>query len=161
MSCHPTHFESGPLPGKTEEEIEKNWRDFKREDRVDSRAIRRQHRFKPGHEPDFAEPDSGWRYVRIELEYDAEPDQRDQLHGGPPSGLPCEQCGTMTTICGEKTMWEVYTQPGVEVVNLESMTEARKKELQEMKVVILCCPQCKAKSQWLEEFLPRGLGHGG
>lgn len=163
MSCHPAHVTGPPdRVHNTEEEIEKNWAEFRKADEVDSRAIRRQHKFKPGHGPHDDNPHDPWTTLNIKFEGEhADPDQRDQLSGGPPSGLPCEQCGTMTTVCGEKTMWEVYSQPGVEVVNLESMTAARKKELQEMKVVILCCPQCKAKSQWLEEFLPKGLGHGG
>lgn len=57
-------------------------------------------------------------------------------------------------------MWEIYTQPGVEVVNLADISESRKKELEEMQVVILVCPQCKLKTQWQEEFLPKKMGHG-
>jgi hypothetical protein len=108
---------------------------------------------------DYLEPSSGWRYVKIELESNPEPDQRDQLHGGPDSGLPCERCDTMTRVCGETTMWEIYNQPNVSVVNLDEITEGRRQELQEMQVVILVCPQCKMKSQWLEEFLPKKVHH--
>jgi hypothetical protein len=153
-SCHPTHWESGPLPGKTDEEITRNWEQFRKEDEVNPRAIRRQHRWKAGHEPDYLEPESGWKYVQIELESNADPDQRDELHGGPESGLPCSRCNTMTNVCGETTMWDIYNQENVSVVNLDDMTDSRRSELREMSVVILCCPECKLKSQWLEEFLP-------
>jgi hypothetical protein len=159
MSCHPTHFEAPPLPNVPEEQVEKNWEEFRKEDRVDPRAIRRQHRFKPGHEPDYLEPESGWKYVRLEQESDAEPDQLDLLTGGPESGLPCERCGTMTVVGGETTMWEIYQQENVSVVNIDDITESRRQELQETIVVILVCPECKLKTQWLEEFLPRKLGH--
>jgi len=161
LSCHPTHPESGPAPNVSDEEREKNWADFKKADSVDPRAIRRQHKWKVGHEPDYMEPDSGWVYQKIEFTgEESEPDQLHLLHGGPPSGLPCERCNTETNVVGETTMWEIYTQPGVEIANMDTIDEARRQELREMRVVILACPECKLKIQFLEEFIPKGLGHG-
>lgn len=154
-SCHPSHWEGPPLPGKTDEEVTRAWEQFKKEDRIDPRAIRRQHRFKPGHEPDFLEPSSGWKYMKIELESDADPDQLDMLHGGPAVNMNCERCGTQLHAVGEMTQWDIMTQALVSIANLEDITEERKKVLQEEIIVILACPDCKSKYQWLKEFLPR------
>ena len=154
-SCHPSHFESGPLPSVPEEEVEHNWKEFHKEDRIDPRAIKRQHKFKPGHEPDFLEPSSGWKYVKIEQESDAEPDQRDMLGGGPPSGLDCERCGEETRVVGSMSVWEQYQQKEVDVVNIKDISEERKKELQEQRLTILKCPSCFHTYQWFEEFLPK------
>jgi homoserine kinase len=65
----------------------------------------------------------------------------------------------MTVVGGETTMWEIYQQESVSVVNIDDITESRRQELKETVVVILVCPECKLKTQWLEEFLPRKLGH--
>jgi hypothetical protein len=145
----------------SEEDIARNWEEFRKGDRVDPRSIRRHHKWKVGEEPEYADPASGWVYQQIEFEGEQpDPDQRDLLHGGPPSGLPCERCETETNVCGESTMWDIYNQSGVSVVNLDDIDESRREELEEMRVVILVCPECKLKSQWLEEFLPKRLGHG-
>lgn len=160
MSCHPLHFDGPPLPGKTDEEVTRAWEEFKKEDQVDRRAIRRQHRFKPGHEPDFYEPESGVVYTNYRHEEEKEPDQRDMLSGGPPSGFPCERCGTETVVAGSMSVWDQYQQSEVSVVNLSSITEARKRELQEERVLVLKCPSCFKTYQWAEEFLPKRLGHG-
>ena len=96
-TCHPTHFEGPPdLVHNTPEQIEKNWEEFKRADKVDPRAIDKHFKFKPGHEPDYAEPESGEVYVKIEGHEgsDSEPDQLHMLGGSSvPSGIPCERCG--------------------------------------------------------------------
>lgn len=155
MSCHPTHVEGPPAPNVSEEERERSWEEFRKDDRVDPRAIRRQHRFKPGHEPDYADPASGWKYLEVKFEGEpADPDQRDQLHGGPPSGLNCERCGEETRVVGSMSVWEQYQQTGVEVVNLPNISEQRKKELQQQRIVVLKCPHCLKTYQWDEELLP-------
>ncbi len=157
MTCHPTHFESGPLPSVSEEQVAKNWEEFRKEDRVDPRSIRRQHKFKPGHEPDYAEPDSGWKYVDVQFDgEEADPDQRDMLRGGPAIEMDCERCGHELHVVGSMSTWDVMNQPGVSLANRDSISDSRKKELQEEKVVILACPTCKLKWQWLEELLPKG-----
>lgn len=84
-----------------------------------------------------------------------EPDQRNLLSGGPPSGLPCERCGEETRVVGSMSVWEQYQQNDVEVVNLPDMSEARKKELQEQRIVVLKCPSCRKTYQWDEELLPK------
>lgn len=141
----------------SEEQIAKNWEEFRKADRVDPRAIRRQHKFKPGHEPDFDEPESGWKYVDVQFEGEqADPDQRDLLHGGPPVEMDCERCGTQLHLVGEKTQWEIMTQALVGIANLDDITEERKKVLQEEIIVILACPNCLMKYQWMKDLLPRG-----
>ncbi len=98
----------------------------------------------------------------MQIQFDGEPqypDQREELTGGPESGVPCDRCNSVTTVCGSRSMWDIYNQPGVEVVNLADISESRQKELKDMRVVILVCPQCKLKTQWLEEFLPKRMGH--
>ena len=101
-SCHPVHFEGKPAPGVSDEQRERNWATFFKENAVDPRAIKRHHKWKPGHEPDHEHPDSGWRTLNIKWEGEkAPPDQRHLLKGGPESGIPCEQCNEMTRIVGE------------------------------------------------------------
>ena len=146
----------------TPEDIERNWAEWKKADRVDPRAIRRQHRFKPGHEPDFAEPDSGWIYLNLKIESPpSDPDQLEMLSGGPESGLPCERCGEMTRVVGRMSRWDIMNQddlagnPLVRPVNLEDIAPARRRELQKEFVVILACPNCRKKYQWDEELLPK------
>jgi len=159
-TCHPSHFEAGPdRVHNTEEDIERNWREFREAHRIDPRAIDKHFKFKPGHEPDFAEPESGEVYVKIEGHEgeESEPDQLHLLSGGEESGIPCEKCGTITRIAGEMSVWDIYHQPGVEVANLAEMTEARKRELQEQIIVVLACPQCHQKYQWFADALPARL----
>lgn len=157
MSCHPSHV-IGPADRvhNTDEEIEKNWAEFKKADKVDPRAIRRQHKFKPGHGPHDDNPDDPWitQIIKFEGE-EADPDQRDLLHGGPPVKIDCEQCGDQLHAVGEMSTWQIMTQSGVSLANLDRITEARKKELQAEIVVILACPTCKQKFQWLKDFLPQ------
>lgn len=157
MTCHPTHFEGPPdTLHNTEETIERNWAEFKRAHEINPRAIDKHFKFKAGHEPDFAEPGSGEVYIKIEGHEGAEtePDQRHLLGGGEESGVPCGQCGVVTRIAGEMSVWDIYHQPGVEVANMANMTEARREELKKQIIVVLVCPQCHAKYQWDAEFLP-------
>jgi hypothetical protein len=159
-SCHPTHFEGPPdTKHNTPEQIEKNWEEFRKAHRVDPRAIDRHFKFKPGHEPDYAEPESGEVYVKIEGHEGepSEPDQRHMLSGGELSGIPCEQCGTETHIAGEMSVWDIYHQPGVEVANLADITDERRRELQEQIIVVLKCPQCHHTYQWDAALLPKRL----
>lgn len=157
LSCHPSHFEGPPdRVHNTEEEIERNWREFREAHRIDPRAIDKHFKFKAGHEPDYAEPSSGEVYVKIEGHEGAEsePDQLHMLSGGEESGVPCQNCGTNTRIAGEMSVWDIYHQPGVEVSNLADMTDARRRELQEQIIVVLVCPQCHMKFQWDASLLP-------
>ena len=160
MSCHPVHVDGPALPSVSEEEREHNWKVYKQDDVVDKRAIDRHHKFALGHEPDYAEPESGVVYQKIKWEGDSkEPDQRDMLKGGPASGVPCERCGEMTRIAGEMSRWDVMNQSGegidVRPVNLDDISESRKNELREEKIVILACPRCYKKYQWDKDLLPR------
>lgn len=52
-------------------------------------------------------------------------------------------------------------EQGIDVrpVNVDSISDTRKKELQEETILILACPVCFHKMQWDAEFLPRKLGH--
>lgn len=167
-SCHPTHWEGAPdTVHNTPEDIERNWADFKKQDRIDPRAIRRQHRFKPGHEPDYAHPDSGWVYLNLKFEGEpGEPDQRDLLHGGPPAGMNCERCGEELHVVGRMSKWDIMNQddaagnPLVRPINLEEITTARKRELQKEFVAILACPNCRKKYQWDEALLPKRVQRG-
>jgi hypothetical protein len=61
----------------------------------------------------------------------------------------------MTHIVGEMSQWAAMTQPGVEIANRDSITEARKKELQETIICILACPSCRLKYQWARDMLPK------
>lgn len=140
----------------SEEQIAKNWEGYNKSKGIDPRAIDRHFKFKPGHEPGFDEPESGWKYVDVRFEgEDPDPDQRDLLHGGPPVEMDCERCGTQLHAVGEMSSWDVINQPGVSLSNIDDIDETRRKELEEEKVVILACPECKAKYQWLKDFLPR------
>lgn len=160
MACHPTHIDGPALPSVSPEEIERNWKTYKKEDEVDKRAIDRHHKFALGHEPDYDDPESGIVYQKIRWEGDPkEPDQRDMLSGGPESEVPCERCGEMTCIAGEMSRWEVMNQSGegidVRPVNIDDISESRRKELQNEFIVILACPKCKKKYQWDKDLLPR------
>ena len=158
-SCHPSHFEAGPPPGMSEEQIERNWADYNREKKkgIDPRAIDKHFKFKEGHEPDYLEPSSGWKYLDVEFTGEpADPDQLDLLHGGPAVNIPCQRCSAQQLhAVGEMSTWDIMHQEGVDVANEDDITEERKKELQAEIVVILACPSCKQKYQWLKEFLPR------
>lgn len=166
-SCHPTHIlEPADTVHNTPEQIERNWQEFFKQDRVDPRAIRRQHRWKFGHEPDYDHPDSGWVYLNLKVESPpSDPDQRGLLTGGPESGLPCERCGEMTRVAGRMSVWDMMHQvdaasnPLVHLVNEEDITETRRHELQQEFIVILACPNCRLKWQWREEFLPKVTAH--
>ncbi len=162
-SCHPVHIEGAPLPSVSPEEVEHNWEVFKKADKVDKRAIDRHHKFALGEEPDYDEPESGVVYQKIKWGGDPkEPDQRDLLSGGPESEVPCERCGEMMRIAGEMSRWDVMTQSGegidVRLVNIEDISESRRKELQNEFIVILVCPRCYMKMQWAKEFLPKRKG---
>jgi len=67
----------------------------------------------------------------------------------------------MTRIVGEMDRWSYMNQhdpaQGIDVrpVNIDQISEERKKELREQKIVILACPTCKKKYQWLREALPK------
>ena len=157
MTCHPSHFEDGPPPGMSDEQIERNWEGYNREKKkgIDPRAIDKHFKFKQGHEPDYLEPESGWKYLDVEFTGEpSDPDQRDMLHGGPAVNMDCERCGTQLHAVGEMSSWDVMNQEGVSLANMEDIDDARKKELEEEIVVILACPECKAKYQWMKEFLP-------
>lgn len=157
MSCHPTHLLEPPdLVHNTWEDIERNWEEFRKTDQVDPRATRRQHRWKPAHEPDYPEPDSGWITLNLKLESPpGDPDQRGLLHGGPESGMPCDRCDEMTRVVGRMSVWDVMHQDRVGLAGEEDITESRKRELQKEFVVVLACPNCRKKFQFREELLPK------
>ncbi len=155
-SCHPSHFEAPPPPGMSEEQIAKNWEGYNKGKKIDPRAIDNHFKFKPGHEPGFDEPESGWKYVDVEFTGEpTDPDQRDMLKGGPPVNMDCERCGDQLHLVGEMSTWDVMHQDGVSLANEENIDPSRRKELEDEKIVILACPSCKAKYQWLAEMLPR------
>lgn len=157
MSCHPTHFEGPRLPGKTDEEVDRAWAEHKKADRIDPRGQKNKARWKAGHEPNYLEPDSGWMYVKPEpMGEPLDPDQRDLLTGGPEVDMACERCGYKLRLVGEMTQWDIMTQENVALANEEYISEARKRVLQEEIIVILACPECKKKYQWLKELLPHG-----
>lgn len=161
-SCHPCHLE-GPADTvhNTPEQIERNWEEFKKADQVDTRAIRRQHRFKPGHGPHDDNPHEPWATLNLKFDPPHEPDQRHLLSGGPESGVPCPRCDTMTRIAGEMSRWEIMNQfdpeQGIDVrpANVARISEARKKDLQKEMIVVLACPQCYLKLQFDAELLPK------
>lgn len=160
-SCHPTHFEGPRLPGKSDQEVEEAWKEFKKMDEIDPRAIKRQHRFTIGQHPqdEDADPNSGVTYFKIEgtKAGPTEPDQRGELAGGPTSGMPCQRCGEMTVVAGRKSLKDIYDQPEVDLVNRDQMTKEDWKRIEETVILVLACPNCKAKYQWREEFLPKKL----
>ncbi len=168
MTCHPSHTlieqeQAREKKAKKREEYrEKALKQEKHDLTPNPRAIKRQHKWVLGHDPadqdDYHDPNV--EYLDIEYYEPSDPDQRDRLYGGPESGIPCHRCNTMTRICGETNQWEVMNQPGVQIVNRESISEARQKELLEEIIVILVCPQCYAKFQWLAELLPGKAIHG-
>ena len=164
MTCHPTHTQ---VIQKTKEQ--KAFEDDQAQERIDQdrkalridpRKIKRQHRWKLGHDPidqdDHRNPDIA--YLKLVPGDDpGDPDQRDELHGGPESGMVCPlpACDHKMNIVGEKTLMEIYTQPGVSVVNLDSMSPERKAEVEKTIVVVLACPMHPTqKMQLFEEALP-------
>ena len=75
MSCHPSHFEAPAPAGMSEEQIAKNWEGYNKSKGIDPRAIDKHFKFKPGHEVDYDEPSSGWKYVDVQFEgEDADPE---------------------------------------------------------------------------------------
>ncbi|KKN84431.1 hypothetical protein LCGC14_0288930 [marine sediment metagenome] len=159
-SCHPSHFEAPAPADMSEEEIERNWADYNRQKKsgIDPRAIDKHFKFKEGHEPGYLEEESGWKYLNIEFEgEEADPDQRDLLKDSTPVAMDCERCGTQLRAVGSMSSWDVMNQPRVSLVNRDDIDKTRQKELEEEKVVILACPNCRQKYQWLEEFLPKEL----
>lgn len=168
MSCHPSHTLIQQEQArerkvkKREEYQERALKQEKHDLTPNPRAIKRQHRWRLGHDPadqdDYHDPNV--EYLNIEYGEQPDPDQRDKLHGGEESGIPCQRCGTMTRICGETSQWEIMNQEGVQIVNRESISEARQKELLEETILILCCPKCYSKHQWLADMLPSKALHG-
>lgn len=130
----------------------------KKELMIDPRRIKRQHRWKLGHDPadqdDYDDPNVV--YLNVEQhEEDNDPDQRHLLSGGPESGLACERCGTMTHVVGEMSRWDIYNQPKVSLVNRDSLTEKRIEELKQEMICILKCSNCSKTYQWDCSLLPR------
>ncbi|KKK93208.1 hypothetical protein LCGC14_2695170 [marine sediment metagenome] len=163
MSCHPSHEDRSKKveekAKRLQEEQERTLKQQKRDLSIDPRKIRRQHRWSLGHDPADQDEYDDPNLVYIKLDGreapPTEPDQRDMLSGGPPSGMDCEKCGTETRVVGSMSVWEQYQQREVSVVNLEDISEARKKELQEQRIVVLKCPQCLHTYQWFQELLPK------
>lgn len=128
---------------------------------IDPRKIKRQHRWKLGHDPSTQDEDDDPNVAFLEIEVieggPTEPDQREELTGGPPSGMPCQRCGEMTVVAGRKSLKEIYDQPEVDLVNRDQMTKEDWKRIEETVIVVLACPNCKHKYQWREEFLPKKL----
>ena len=114
-----------------------------------------------GHDPSSQDEDDDPNSAFLELEVieggPTEPDQRDELTGGPSSGMPCQRCGEMTVVAGKKSLKEIYDQPEVDLVNRDQLTAKDLKRIKETIIVILVCPSCKHKYQWREEFLPKKL----
>ena len=152
MSCHPDHT-------TTQEDIdEERLRLDRKADAIDPRKIKRQHRWRLGHDPSDQEDHADPNVAYLNIEYtgpETRPDQREQLSGGPETEVPCHVCGELTRLCGSISQWDSYQDPKVDVVNLADISEDRKQELKDTKLVILCCPKCKTKQQWLEDALPR------
>lgn len=167
MSCSDAHtrrlIQRAERARRLREEQERTSAQLRRSLLIDPRKIRRQHRWKLGHDPadqdEYDDPNVSYIQFGGREAPPTPPDQRDLLHGGPESGYPCGRCSTMTRVCGRMTVWEMYTQPGVELVNIDTISEQRRQELQKEWMVILVCPDCQEKTQWLEEFLPVVLGH--
>ena len=91
MSCHPSHTKPDPTD-QEQQIIEERQRIERAQDKPDPRKIQRQHRWKLGHDPidqdDHDNPDIAY----LDIEYTGEPlepNQLDQLEGGPDSGVPC------------------------------------------------------------------------
>ena len=141
----------------SDEQIERNWADYNRNKKkgIDPRAIDKHFKFKEGHEPNYLEPSSGWKYVDVEFTgEEPDPDQRDLLHGGPEVEMDCERCDTKLHAIGELSTWEVIHQDGVSLANADDIDETRRKELETEKIVLLACPNCHKKYQWLKDLLP-------
>ncbi len=166
MTCHPSHTaEELADAKKLNTELKEAQADERiRQDRaalsIDPRKIQRHHRWKLGHDPsdqdDHRNPDIAY----LKIEYGAEesdPDQLDELARIGESGVPClrDICDEFMAIVGRKSQWDIYNHERTTVVNLDTMSEARKQELKEQMIVILACPQHPSvKTQWVEEFLP-------
>lgn len=156
MTCHPSH-DPETLARQQQDELDRR----KQEQRYDPRKIHRQHRWKLGHDPAGQDDDDDPNVVYLQMDgreaLPTEPDQLHMLSGGEESGVPCEQCGTITRITGEMSVWDIYQQPEVTVANLEDITDERRRQLQEQIIVVLVCPQCHRKYQWDAAFLPSRL----
>ena len=158
MSCIPSHL-------SREDEIAQRLQREKRDLAIDPRKIRRQHRWKLGHDP--ADPDTDGadpnvRYITIDYYDPLIPDQRGKLTGGPVSGMPCAKCGGMTNIVGHMTKADILRQPEVGIANLDDITKERWKELEADEILVLGCPKCQALIQMEEMFVPsirRGKNH--
>lgn len=163
-NCHPSHTASErekKLEARAKryrEEQERTFDQQKRDLARDPRKIQVQHRWKLGHNPadqdDYDDPNV--TYVKFDGREapPTEPDQLNLLHGGPPVAMNCERCGDQLHAVGEMSSWGQMTQDGVVLVNKDKITAARKRELQEEIIVILACPGCRSKFQWMKKYLP-------
>ena len=159
-SCHPSHDLTNPTDQELQVQEERE-RTEKKQLEVDPRKIQRQHRWKLGHDPVDSEDHDDPDVAYLKIEYtgeETEPDQLEELQGGPDSAMPCQialDCDRMMKIVGRKSMWDVYMHPKVSVVNLDTMTEARKAELMETYLLILVCPDhTSQKIQMREDVVP-------
>lgn len=139
-SCHPSHGQTGR----------------------DTRSVQRAHRWRFGHDPSDpdATPESGWKYVHLDVTTPTIPNQRYMLKGGPESGLPCPceahpHCHEMTRVAAEMSAKDIFNQPEVEVANRDLLTEKDWARLVQDIICALICPKCECVVQMKKQFLPR------
>lgn len=116
----------------------------------DPRQIDRHHHWKHGHDPsdDDAQLGSPYEYIKLERQNAVAPvTGREELRGGPESGVKCLNCGTMTRIAADRTVEQMLKATGYVP---PAGTVAPKD-----RIYILVCPSCQEVMQWRQEFLER------
>ena len=137
-------LESRVMPESTEH------RPDKKPKQVDPRAIRRQHKWRFGHDPrdDDATPESGWKYIRWDPYTETPPNQIKEVVGGP-EAFECDRCHAMMRIVAKKKPTEIIENS--DVIRLGEQVDVAKVNTDD--VYLVACPQCDRRTQMPGRFL--------
>jgi len=123
------------------------------------RGVDFHYRWRPGHEPDYAEPDSGWVYIKWDYsEHGPTPPDQAKGLGGGPEAFPCDRCGETMRIVARKQPSEIIE--GSDVIRLKE--DYDRAAVNRDDVFLVACPGCGQKIQIpgkrLKELRYRTLG---
>lgn len=123
------------------------------------RGVDKKFRWRAGHEPDYAEPSSGWLYIKWDItEHGPTPPNQIREVVGGPEAFPCDRCGTIMRIVARKKPTEIIEAS--DVIRLEEKADTAKVNRDD--VYLVCCPQCDRRTQMpgriLRELVYRKTG---
>ena len=128
---------------------------------TDPRQVAFQHRFRHGHAPGEDEKADPSEYVTLDITEhpDPEPNQRDLLHGGPKTPMPCQVFVKATSqICGRETFAAAEMPVEKVLAPLNYKPPAGTKAPQEAIVAVTC--SAGHVTQMRESALRRLMNHG-